>query len=147
LYCFSLPGSGNRGAGAVVATEEEDDDDDGDENDEGKRKKEQPRQVSDAEFAAAVSLERVVPAVSAKAGGAGAAEGDPKAAAAASAATAAAASLAKKHAPSASLAAAPIGVIAHPLTNLSATWAADGELKLWEGQSGGGDVGDGDDDE
>ena len=159
LYCFSLPSGGGSGTGGeeeVADGEEEDDDDEEDDEEEGegkrKRKKKQQqreRRSSDPEFAAAVSLERVVPVVVAKAS---AAAQDPNApsssssaapGAAAAAAAAAAALLAKKHAPASSLAAAPIGVCAHPLANLTATWSADGELKLWEGRGSGGDGGDG----
>ena len=139
LYCFSLPiGNGIGSTGGLVEEEEDDDDDD---EGKGKKKTEQRQEqqrVADPEFAAAVSLERVVPVVVAKAKTSS--EPPP------SSSTASEAALAKKHAPSSSLAAAPIGVCAHPLANLTATWSADGELRLWEGESGGGD-GDGEEDE
>ena len=141
LYCFSLPppSSGSKAGGGGEIGQEDDDDDDDEED--GKRKKEQreqQEQSTDAEFAAAVSLERVVPVAASAL--------DPRAAAAA-APSAPGAALAKKHAPTASLAAAPIGVCAHPLANLTATWSADGELRLWEGGGGGGGGGGGSDDD
>lgn len=151
LYCFSLPSSSSSSSGGAAGEiAEEDDEGDDDDEEEGKRKKEQQRQQqqgsTDAEFAAAVSLERVVPVVVFAKGKSGAGEGDPKAPpSSSSSASVPEAALAKKHAPAASLAAAPIGVCAHPLANLTVTWSADGELKLWEGESRGDGSGDGDD--
>lgn len=141
LYCFSLPPAGGGEVEEEVSPEEDDDDreeEEGEGRRKQKKKQQERRRSSDPEFAAAVSLERVVPVVVAKAS---AAAQDP------SASEAAAAALAKKHAPVSSLAAAPIGVCAHPLANLTATWSADGELKLWEGSGSGGDGGGEDDDD